>query len=133
MMCSCAEHCLTCAFSQCSVCCQPIWTAVFTFSPEQKVARTTMCAETFTETGSAVLLAPCRPMQLKSDHAVRAPTDIPVCFIPSTLTSNQCNLHRGVFTSVWCCSNNFKHHSASPTCGFRYLLVQVLMCGERMP
>lgn len=59
-----AARCLTCAFSQCRVCHQPVRTALFTFALEQEVTRMTMCAEMFTETGSAVLLAPCRPMEM---------------------------------------------------------------------
>lgn len=59
-----AGQCLTCAFSQCCVCHQSIWTAVFTFAPQQEVTRVTMCAEIFTETGSAVVLTPCRPMEM---------------------------------------------------------------------
>lgn len=53
----------TCALSQRRVCCQSIWTAGFTFPPEQKATWGTTCAEMFAETRMAFFLAPCRPAE----------------------------------------------------------------------
>lgn len=64
----CGAVCSTYAFSQCRVRCQPVWTAVVTFSPEQEVTRMTTCAEMFTETGLAVTPAPCKSKETVSTH-----------------------------------------------------------------
>lgn len=58
----------TCAFSQCSVCGQPVRTAAFTFAPEQKVAGMTAGAKVFAEAGGAIHLALCRPIGMNLGH-----------------------------------------------------------------
>lgn len=62
-VCSRASQLFTCAFPQRCVSGQPFWTALLTFSPKQESTGITACAETFTETGMALVRAPCRPMQ----------------------------------------------------------------------
>lgn len=82
-----AVWCLTCAFSQRRIRCQPVWTADFTLAPEQELTRMTMCAEVFTETGSAVLLAPCRPKEIRPIYYIN------VHFILSTLSGIKGKAH----------------------------------------